>query len=70
MPFGTDLELWTGTEVPTHMSGGRDVLFFDTDDHQLYVVSREWNHPREADVTLLATFSNGVQLQTSDFILG
>ena len=70
LPFGTDLELWTGTEVPTHMSGGRDVLFFDTDDHQLYVVSREWNHPREADVTLLATFSNGVQLQTSDFILG
>ena len=34
------------------------------------MVSRDWNHPREAEVTLLATFSNGVQLQTSDFILG
>ena len=69
LPFGTDFELWTGTETPTHMSPARDVLFFDTDDHQLYVVSRSWNHPREAEVTLLAAFSNDVQLQTSDFIL-
>jgi Ca2+-binding RTX toxin-like protein len=69
LPFGTDFELWTGTETPTYYSPGRDVLFFDTDDHQLYVVSRGWNHPREAEVTLLAAFSNDVQLQASDFIL-
>jgi Ca2+-binding RTX toxin-like protein len=69
IPFGTDFELWTGTEPPTRYNLGRDVLFFDTDDHQLYVVSRAWNHPREAEVTLLASFGNDVQLQTSDFIL-
>jgi Ca2+-binding RTX toxin-like protein len=69
LPFGVDHELWTGTEVPT-FNGGRDHLFYDTDDHQLYVISRAWNHPREVEATLLATFSNDVQLQTSDFILG
>jgi len=70
LPFGTDFQLWTGTDVPTHYPvATRDVLFFDTDDHQLYVVSRAWNHPRQADVTLLATFSNDIQLQASDFIL-
>jgi Ca2+-binding RTX toxin-like protein len=70
LPFGTDFELWTGTETPTHYPfAGRDVLFFDTDDHQLYVVARAWNHPREAEVTLLASFSNDIQLQASDFIL-
>ena len=35
-PFGIDVELWTGTEVPTHINGRRDQLFYDTDDHQLY----------------------------------
>jgi Ca2+-binding RTX toxin-like protein len=70
-PFGTDGVLWTGTEVPTQYPyAGRDMLFYDTDDHQLYQVARAWNHPYEAEVTLLATFGNGVQLQTSDFILG
>lgn len=68
-PFGIDGELWTGTEVPTHINGGRDTLFYDTDDHQLYQLSRAWNHPREVEATLLVTFSNDVQLQTSDFIL-
>ena len=70
-PLGTDGELWTGTEVPTQFSHrGQDALFYDTDDHQLYQISRAWNHPHQADATLLATFGNGVQLQTSDFILG
>jgi hypothetical protein len=68
-PFGTDGELWTGTEVPTHWNQGRDALFYDTDDHQLYQLSRAWNHPREIEATLLVTFSNDVQLQASDFIL-
>jgi Ca2+-binding RTX toxin-like protein len=72
--FGADSELMTGTEVPTHMRIGgyaRDVLFYDTDDHQLYELSRaSWSPYGEVDATLLATFSNGVQLHTSDFILG
>jgi Ca2+-binding RTX toxin-like protein len=68
LPFGNDLELWTGTEVPTFRVD-RDVLFYDTDDHQLYQLNAVWNHPHEVEATLLATFSNGVQLQTSDFIL-
>ena len=55
---------------PTYPRQRRDMLFYDTDDHQLYQVARAWNHPYEAELTLLATFSNGVQLQTSDFILG
>jgi hypothetical protein len=71
-PFGRDGELWTGTELPPELDPGsinntqliRDRLFYDTDDHQLYQLGR-FNEP-----TLLATFSNGVQLQTSDFILG
>ncbi|MBX9778593.1 MAG: hypothetical protein K2Y71_29835 [Xanthobacteraceae bacterium] len=69
LPFGLDGELWTGTEVPTHRNA-RDVLFYDTDDHQLYYLSPSWNNPREVEATLLATFSNGAQLQASDFILG
>jgi hypothetical protein len=46
------------------------MLFSDTDDHQLFQVSHALNSPYEAELTLLATFSNGVQLQASDFILG
>jgi Ca2+-binding RTX toxin-like protein len=69
-PFGTDGELWTGTELPTWYPPSREALFYDTDDHQLYQVSQAWNHPHFAELTLLATFGNGVQLQTSDFILG
>lgn len=71
--FGLDGELMTGTEAPTHMRGGyygRDVLFYDTDDHQLYQLNRSWGSPYAVEATLLATFGNGVQLQTSDFILG
>lgn len=69
--FNSDGELWTGTEVPTQFPHlmTREVLFYDTDDHQLYSITREWNHPHMADATLLATFSNGVQLQASDFVL-
>jgi len=70
-PFGTDGVLWTGTTPPTtYPYVGHDMLFFDTDDHQLFQVSHAWNSPYEAELTLLASFSNGVQLQTSDFILG
>ncbi len=68
-PFGIDGELWTGTELPTWYPPSREALFYDTDDHQLYQVSQAWNHPHQAELTLLATFSNDVQLQTSDFIL-
>lgn len=70
-PFGTDGVLWTGTAPPTQYPYvGHDMLFYDTDDHQLFQVSHAWNSPYEAELTLLATFSNGVQLQASDFILG
>jgi Ca2+-binding RTX toxin-like protein len=65
--FGFDGELLTGTEVPTSTHNGPprgdlDRVFYDTDDHALY----QLNFYGEA--TLLATFANGVQLQTSDFI--
>lgn len=68
-PFGTDGQLWTGTTLPTWYPSTHDRLFYDTDDHQLYYVGQDWNHPHQAALTLLATFSNDVQLQTSDFIL-
>jgi Ca2+-binding RTX toxin-like protein len=68
-PFGSDGVLWTGTQPPTTY-GGRDQLFYDTDNHQLFQVSHTWDSPYQAELTLLATFSNGVQLQASDFILG
>jgi Ca2+-binding RTX toxin-like protein len=71
--FGSDLELLTGTEVPTHLRPGtpfnRDALFYDIDDGQLYQVSRGWGGGSAVEATLLATFANGVQLQASDFIL-
>ena len=70
-PFGTDGVLWTGTQPPTQYPyAGHDMLFYDTDDHQLFQVSHAWNSPYEAELTLLATFSNGAQLQAGDFILG
>jgi Ca2+-binding RTX toxin-like protein len=68
-PLGWDGELWTGTEVPTRWENGHDGLFYDTDDHQLYEVGRSSENPREPEFTLLASFENGVQLQTSDFII-
>lgn len=70
-PFGSDGVLWTGTQPPTtYPYGGHDMLFYDTDNHQLFQVSHAWDSPYGAELTLLATFSNGVQLQASDFILG
>jgi len=70
-PFGSDGVLWTGTQPPTtYPYGGNDMLFYDTDDQQLFQVSHAWNSPYEAELTLLATLSNGVQLQAGDFILG
>jgi Ca2+-binding RTX toxin-like protein len=64
LPLGRNSELWTGTELPqgNRPRGDEDRLFYDTDDHQLY----QLNGFNEA--TLLATFSNGAQLQTSDFV--
>lgn len=67
LPFGHDQELLTGTELPpehpNHTGPTRfERLFFDTDDHQLYQLSAF------GGAELLATFGNGVQLQTSDFI--
>jgi Ca2+-binding RTX toxin-like protein len=70
-PLGTDGVLWTGTQLPTQYPyAGHDMLFYDTDDHQLFQVSHAWNSSYAVELTLLATFSNGVQLQASDFILG
>jgi Ca2+-binding RTX toxin-like protein len=65
--LGFDGELRTGTEVPisTHSGpprGDLDRVFYDTDDYALYELGPY------GDATLLATFANGVQLQTSDFI--
>jgi hypothetical protein len=66
LPLGENGQLLTGTELPPYASGPRgdwDQLFYDTDDHQLYQLNGR------SEPTLLATFSNGVQLQTSDFLL-
>jgi Ca2+-binding RTX toxin-like protein len=72
--FGRDGQLLKGVDLsqvlPSQVGGyypGGDQLFYDTDDHQLYQLSVDW-----ATLTtqgeLLATFANGVDLQTSDFI--
>jgi Ca2+-binding RTX toxin-like protein len=68
-PFGRDGMLASGTEIPAGVRFGRDMLFYDTDDHQLYQLSQPWNHQQPVEATLLATFGNNVQLQTSDFIV-
>jgi Ca2+-binding RTX toxin-like protein len=65
-PFGTDGLLVTGTEIPTRFD--HDLLFYDTDDHQLYQLSVQFNRHQEVHATLLATFGNGVELHTSDFV--
>jgi Ca2+-binding RTX toxin-like protein len=71
--FGTDGQLRSGTDVsevqypiyPNH--GARDELYFDTDDGQLYQLTYDHsNYTVEAE--LLASFANGAQLTTSDFI--
>jgi Ca2+-binding RTX toxin-like protein len=67
--FGRDGQLATGTELPDyaghHNQPGRDWLFYDTDDHQLWQLSPVYGG---VGAELLATFANGVQLQTSDFV--
>jgi hypothetical protein len=56
--------------LPAYWRGtGPEALFYDTDDHQLYHLTSDWQNHREIDATLLATFGNGVQLHTSDFIV-
>jgi Ca2+-binding RTX toxin-like protein len=65
--FGSDYQLATGTDVsqfggPRHHAA--DQLFYDTDDHQLYQLTRTHHG---VDASLLATFSNDIQLHTSDF---
>jgi Ca2+-binding RTX toxin-like protein len=72
--FGADGQLATGTEAPTFMNphANNDHLFYDTDDHQLYQLSISTLAPfGEPNViaTPLATFANGIQLHTSDFLL-
>jgi len=66
LPFGHDLELLAGTELPpsspTHDAYRGERLFYDTDDHQLYELN-PFTGP-----SLLVTFANGIQLQTSDFL--
>lgn len=68
--FGSDHQLETGTDVWDHVRSvgwrGQDQLFYDADDHQLYQITRDGPAPG-VDVSLLATFANDVQLQTSDF---
>jgi Ca2+-binding RTX toxin-like protein len=66
LPFGHDGILASGTNVPTVSNADRDSLFYDTDDYSLYEI--RYNDDGEATATLMATFTNGVQLQTSDFI--
>jgi Ca2+-binding RTX toxin-like protein len=65
--FGFDGELWTGTEVPTHWDSGPESFFYKTDSHELYYVVQ--GTPAGPTFALLASFENGVQLQTSDFIV-
>jgi Ca2+-binding RTX toxin-like protein len=67
LPFGYDGILATGTAVPTMGTADHDALFYDTDDYALYELW--YNADGHADATLLATFTNGVQLQTSDFTM-
>jgi hypothetical protein len=70
--FGTDGQLRSGTDVsqvqysnPSY--GALDELYCDTDDGQLYQLT--YDHANYAvDAELLATFANGAQLTTSDFI--
>jgi Ca2+-binding RTX toxin-like protein len=64
LPFGHDLELLSGTELPPEVSHWRydDRVFYDTDDHQLYELTPH------GEATLLVTFANPIQLQTSDFV--
>jgi len=65
--FGPDYQLESGPDVSV-IENWRvvdDQLFYDTDDHQLYQVTSTRHFGAEA--TLLATFANDVQLQTSDF---
>lgn len=71
--FGTDGQLRSGTDVsevqyPVYPNyGARDELYFDTDDGQLYQLTYDHaNYAVEAE--LLATFANGAQLTTSDFL--
>jgi Ca2+-binding RTX toxin-like protein len=69
--FGRDGQLMTGTDVSSIPAPGHhpvpEALFFDTDEHQLYELTYDaYNHTYQAD--LLATFTNGVVLDTSDFI--
>jgi Ca2+-binding RTX toxin-like protein len=69
--FGGDGELRSGTDVSAALRSvghrGGDTLFWDTDDHQLYQITNgSYHHP--ATASLLATFSNDIQLHTSDFI--
>ncbi len=67
-PFGQDGELAAGTEIPSRARFDHDLLFYDTDDHQLYQLSVPYNRQQEIHATLLATFGNGVDLHTSDFV--
>jgi hypothetical protein len=70
--FGPDGELRTGTDVSEALVFGgyyraRDELYFDIDDQQLYELSFN-GYGQTIEAHLLATFANGVQLSTSDFI--
>lgn len=68
LPLGHDWMLATGTEVPTARNADGDALFYDTDDYALYELCYD-DDGQVSDTFLLATFTNGVQLQTSDFNL-
>jgi len=66
-PFGQDGVLACGTEMPTVSNADGDCLFYDTDDYSLY---RMWsNVDGTVTVDLMATFTNGIQLQASDFVM-
>jgi Ca2+-binding RTX toxin-like protein len=66
-PFGIDGVLGTGTDLPAINNGDGDGLFYDTDDFQLFRLYYDAAGNVTSD--LLATFTNGVQLQTGDFFV-
>ena len=67
LPLGHDWVLATGTEVPTTRNADGDALFYDTDDYALYELWYD-DDGQVSDTFLLATFTNAIQLQASDFL--
>ncbi|MBX9777975.1 MAG: hypothetical protein K2Y71_26640 [Xanthobacteraceae bacterium] len=67
LPLGHDWILATGTELPTARNADGDALFYDTDDYALYELWYD-DDGQVSDTFLLATFTNGIQLEAGDFM--